>query len=372
MSAPRGRPGPARVRPPRPPRRPCGAHGLRRGPVLAVLAVAAGLALLVGVAGLPRAAADGAAAAPAGPAATPAVQMAWDDDAREAGERVAARWPGIVADVQERLGLEPSLAGAELHVVRGPQRLRELARAAAPEWAAGITVGGWRVVVRVDGPQGAPLRLASTLRHEAVHLVWARAAGVHARRLPRWFEEGLAEEVGGEPSVLLGEARLELALARGEELSFRSLDGTWPADMLQADLAYKQARRWVALFLAREGWDGARRLLAHVRDDGEAASPEEALDRALRAVTGNGLSDWHADWRIAIERERPGWWLWLLQDLGGVLLSLLALGCALGYASLRRRRRRAIEALPDDADPPPAREAGDGTKALDSGPRPGA
>lgn len=303
-------------------------------------------------------------------AALPGVEVRWDDDARDGGERAKARWPGVLLDVQERLGLAVGLEGAELVVVRGSERLRELARAAAPEWAGGITVGGWRVVVRTDGVQGAPLRLAATLRHEAVHLVWARAAGAGARRLPRWFEEGLAEEVGGEPSVLQGEGQLELALARGDELSFAALDTAWPADALQASLAYQQARRWVGLFIAREGWASVRSLLAAVRDDRESANPDEALDRALRAVTGNGLSDWHADWRIAVQRERPGWWMWLLQDVGGVLLMLLALGCALGYASLRRRRRRAIEALPDEPDlAPPPEEAS--VPAVASRPPPG-
>ncbi|MFM8980462.1 MAG: hypothetical protein ACKOSS_08375, partial [Planctomycetia bacterium] len=295
---------------------------------------------------------------PAGRPAAAGLEVRWDEDARDGGEHAAARWAGVLADVQERLGLAVSLQGAELCVVRGVERLRELSRAAAPEWAAGITVGGWRVVVRSDGPQGAPLRLSATLRHEAVHLVWARAAGAGAgagaRRLPRWFEEGLAEEVGGEPSVLQGEGQLELALARGEEIAFSALDTAWPGETLAASLAYQQARRWVGLFIAREGWAGVRGLLAAVRDDRDSSSPAEALDRALRSVTGNGLSDWHADWRLSVQRERPGWWMWLLQDVGGVLLMLLALGCALGYASLRRRRRRAIEALPDEPEAPAA------------------
>jgi hypothetical protein len=274
-------------------------------------------------------------------------RVSWDDDAGDAGRWVQARWPGIVAEVQERLGIAPSLEGAEVLVVRGPERLRQVARVAAPTWAGGVTVGGSRIVVRVDGEQGQRLRLASTLRHEAVHLLWARQSGPGARRLPRWFEEGLAEEVGGEPSVLAG-ARLELALGLGELIDFRNLSTTWPEDAFQADLAYQQGRRWVSLLVAREGWGAVRRVLEQVLAAPGPQPPEQVLDAALWSVTRHGLSDWHADWRSAIERQRPGWWLWFLTDLGGLLIMVTAVICGLAYFGLRRRRRRAIEALPDE------------------------
>jgi hypothetical protein len=219
---------------------------------------------------------------------------------------------------------------------------------AAPEWAGGVTVAGQRVVVR--GRRAEPVRLIATLRHEAVHLLWARHAGSAVRRLPLWFEEGLAEEIGGEPTVLAG-ARLDVALGTGRLLEFETLERSWPADAYAADLAYQQSRRWIALLVARHGWDVVPRLLAQVREAAGASTPTEALDHALRTVTGHPLSDWHADWRLALEERRDRWWLWFFVDLDGLLWTFLALVCAGAFFVLRRRRRRAIEALADDPSP---------------------
>jgi hypothetical protein len=275
----------------------------------------------------------------------------WEDDAGDAGRWVAERWPGVVAEVAQRLGLPSDLGGAEVVVVQGVARLRAVARVSTPEWASGVTVAGRLIVVRADGPEGERTRLLSTLRHEAVHLLWARAAGPRTRRLPLWFEEGLAEEVGGQPSVLAG-ARLDVALGTGRLLDFRDIERFWPVDAFSADLAYQQGRRWVALLVLREGWAVVPRLLEHVRADDAATTPSEALDRALLPLTGHTLSDWHADWRAALEERRDRWWLWLFVDLDGLLWTFLAVVCAGAFFVLRRRRRRAIEALGDDPSEP--------------------
>ncbi len=297
-----------------------------------------------------------------GEARAGAAVVRWDDDASDGGRWVAARWEGLVGEARRRLGVDPDLSGAEVIVVHGHERLRAAARVGVPEWAGGVTVAGQRVVVRVDGVQGEPARLFATLRHEAVHLLWARQAGAAARRLPLWFEEGLAEEIGGEPSVLAG-ARLDVALGTGRLLEFETLERVWPSDAYAADLAYQQSRRWIALLIARHGWTVVPRLLVEVRAASEASTPTQALDRALQTVTGHPLSDWHADWRIALEERRDRWWLWFFVDLDGLLWTFLALVCAGAFFVLRRRRRRAIEALPDETlsdegDPPPAPPGG--------------
>lgn len=304
------------------------------------------LVLLLALAGSPAVVlAEGHA--PAG-----AMVVRWDDDVGATGPWVAERWEGLLGEARERLGVAPDLSGAELFIVRGPERLRAAARVAAPDWAGGVTVSGQRIVVRVDGRQGERPQLLSTLRHEAVHLLWARHAGAAARRLPLWFEEGLAEEVGGMASVLAG-ARLDVALGTDTLLDFETIELRWPAEAFAADLAYQQSRRWVALLTTRETWAVVPKILAHVRADTESKTPAQALNAALRATTGHPLSDWHADWRLALEERRDRWWLWFFVDLDGLVWTFIALVCAGAFFVLRRRRRRAIAALDDD---PPAEE----------------
>lgn len=273
----------------------------------------------------------------------------WSPEAAQAGRRLAAAWPDVVRDVSQRLGLPASLEGAEVVVVRGYEELCRQARVEAPLWAAGVTVGGQRIVLREDVPTSVRATLEETLRHEAVHLLWARAAGPRAHRLPRWFEEGLAEAVGGGVSVSAG-ARVEVAAALGRLLEWADLERGFPAAPEQADLAYQQSRRWVEHFVARMGWGGVREVLASVLADTSPLAPNEALSRALRAVTLHDLGEWHGEWQLTLRERRGRWWLWLLTDLGGVLLAMLAvLGAAL-FASVRRRRRRQMASLPDEPD----------------------
>jgi hypothetical protein len=275
----------------------------------------------------------------------------WEADAADAGRKVAARWPAVHRQVAERLGFDADLGGAEVIVVRGPERLREVARVAAPEWAAAVTVGTQRIVVRSDAPTTSRSDLEATLRHECVHLLWARRAGPRRRVVPLWFEEGVAEHVGGAISVAAG-ARLDVAVGMGTLLSFEDLEHTWPARAEDADLAYQQARRWVDVLVGRAGWPALAQVFERALESPPQGEPlDEAFDRALREATGHPRSDWDAEWRAALEERRSKWWLWLIEDFDGVLWALAALVSGGAYFVLRRRRRRQIESLPDEPAP---------------------
>ena len=118
-------------------------------------------------------------------------------------------------------------------------------------------------MIRADLPATSQADLEATLRHECVHLLWARRAGPRRRVLPLWFEEGVAEHVGGGISVAAG-ARLDVATGTGSLLAFDDLAFTWPERAANADLAYQQARRWVEVLVARAGWPAPRRVFERV------------------------------------------------------------------------------------------------------------
>jgi hypothetical protein len=290
-----------------------------------------------------------------GPAARDA-EVRWDADAADVGGRVANRWGEIRRSVAARLGFDADLAGAEVVVVRGFERMRAAARAAVPEWAGGVTVGGQRIVVRADAPATSRSDLEATLRHECVHLLWARHAGPKRRMVPLWFEEGVAEVVGGSVSVAAG-ARLDVAVGTRALLPFEQLEHTWPERAVDADLAYQQSRRWVDVLVARAGWPALARVFARaLATPPEGESPAAAFDRALREATDHPRSDWDAEWRAALEEKTGKWWLWFFGDLDGLLWAVVALVSAGLFFVVRRRRRRQIDSLPDD--PVPGEPAG--------------
>jgi hypothetical protein len=305
---------------------------------------------------------SGTPAAADGPALREA-EVRWDANAAEVGSRVAERWPHVHRSVAEQVGFDADLAGVDVVVVRGHDRLREAARADAPAWAAGVTIGAQRIVVRADAPATSKADLEATLRHECVHLLWARKAGPRRRLVPLWFEEGVAEHVGGGVSVAAG-ARLDVAVGTARLLPLESLASSWPVDATDADLAYQEARRWVDVVVARAGWPAVRRIFERVLEGGAGEDPSRAFERAVLEATGHPVSDWDAEWRLALEERASGWWMWLLGDLGTLLWAALAVTCALVYVFvLRGRRRRQIAELPDEVAVPPPSPAEGGREA---------
>ncbi len=287
--------------------------------------------------------------------ATPSVTVRWDAGLERLGRAAEEVVPGIAREVERRLGWTYEGKPPEVFLVRGADRMSEVASAAVPSWAVGATVSAdARIVVRADllalGYGGG---LVPVLRHEWVHLLWGAHAGPRRRLLPLWAEEGVAEEIGGGVSVDQG-AALDLAVTFGNLIPFDELQTSFPADGHDADLAYKESRSWVAHLASRCGWSVWPEILSDLvsgRADAWArgGSPFAA---AVRRRSGLSLGECDSLWRQAIEAEARPWFHIFLRDLPGLLFSLIGVAAIVGSVAFFRRRRREIERLPDDAVPP--------------------
>jgi hypothetical protein len=281
----------------------------------------------------------------------------WDDGLESLGRRVVAAVPSVRAEVQARLGFPDAAPRADVSVVSGLERMRAVARAAVPEWAAGVTIGGSRIVLRADRLlAGVGGGLIPVLRHEWVHLAWAQRAGPRSRFLPLWLEEGIAEEIGGEISLDGGEA-LDLAAAFGRLIPLEEISSSWPQSPERAALAYRQGRSWTQYFAQRQGWGDVRAVLAALADgpvpSADGLAPETPFEAVVRERTGHTVGEWHADWRHYVEEAADPWYRFLLRDLWTTLIAAVAVIGGVAYLFLRRRRRRQIQALPEYPGPAP-------------------
>lgn len=288
-------------------------------------------------------------------------RVAWDPDVGGMGRRVAALLPETIRRVEERLGFAFVGGPAEVHVVSGLGRMRAEAGVHVPVWAAGVCVGSRsRIVLRADllANEGPVRGVVSTLRHEWVHLAWARRARAWTRHLPLWVEEGLAEEIGGGISVDGGQ-QLDFAAAWGRLLPMEGIATAWPDDASDAALAYRQGRNWVQYFVQRAGWPTLQRILADLAEgrgasDSLAAAPP--FDELVFVHTGSTLSGWIASWRSHLKETAAPLFYLLLRDFTGTILFVVAVAASVGYWFLRRRRKREISELPDDPLPPGAED----------------
>ena len=184
-----------------------------------------------------------------------------------------------------------------------------------PESAAHTTgtvaVAKWGRVTMISPraiPRGYPW--ADTLAHELAHLAQTRAS---RERAPLWLQEGVAkrEETRWRPGRKLDDfpaADVVAAVGLDKGLG-RPIDKLGGSIALlptaeQAMVAFAEVSSFVRFFIKSSGDDALPELLVRLR----TAEGDDYVDNAMKAVTGNSLSEWNGRWLTylgGVRRELP-------------------------------------------------------------------
>ena len=220
-------------------------------------------------------------------------------------------------------------AGAPIRVRLVPEEAA-LARA-APAWVAAFADASRDLVVlfpeRIGPyPYGS---LETVLQHEVAHVLTARAAG--GRRVPRWFNEGLAS--AAERTWGLGaRSRFAWELVAGGRLTATELEGLFAGGPRDVTRAYALSDALVRDLLERYGPRTPARILAVMA----RGAPFEI---ALYAATGASV-----DAVVAAFWARHDVWKFWIGFAGQPfvqwsLITLLALAAIWRHRRRRRERR---------------------------------
>lgn len=235
--------------------------------------------------------------------------------------------------------------GPAIHVLLAAET-SEWARR-SPAWIAGLALGADRIVLFPARSSVYPHdTLEDVLRHEVMHVLIARAA--RGRRVPRWFNEGLAMDAE-RPWALRDTTRVAYALALGPTLTVDQIDGLFAGDHAAQSRAYALAGAFVRALLATHGRVVVVRLLSRVADD-------VPFEDAYAELTGETLRS--AEGRFW--REQRVWVTWVPLVTSTTVLWMMMTLLALYVARRRRRARAAVhrrwaaEEAAHDADEPPA------------------
>jgi hypothetical protein len=255
---------------------------------------------------------------------------------------------GWVEGVMDLVGLDEP--GPPIRVVLAPES-SPLARS-VPPWVSGYTDGVSNVVVLLPErtpsyPDGA---LEEVLAHEVAHVLIYRASA--GRRLPRWFNEGLAM-LAGRSWRLRDETQFALSLLFAPKVPLWRLDDLFDGDRSDVERAYALSGALVQDLLDRYGSGLPRALLSRVAQG-------LSFDEALRQATGATLLD--VDESFYARQTVLKRWLPILTSTAVLWfgISLLAL-----VAALKRRRDRAALARSDAGEevfPPPDPEIVESTR----------
>jgi len=239
----------------------------------------------------------------------------------------------IRAELGRRLG-QSVLGNVHVRVARTPFEMTTLAPEGAPypKYASGVAYSELGLVLLTldTGQANSLYDVGEVFRHELAHLALADAIG-DAERVPHWFNEGLAVHLSGE-STLVRLRTLTTSTLAGRLIPLSKLDRGFPADALQADIAYAEAADVVRFLLRQEDRERFPALIARLRDGEPFAS-------ALRDAYGVDLWTLEHEWREDVAKRYsflPVFFSGSLVWIGVLVLFALA---------WRKRRRQSRETL---------------------------
>lgn len=261
-----------------------------------------------------------------------AKQLAKDiEPLRDSVQRVLGRdWEGIT---EIRLGWD-----------RAEMEALALPGGAPPSWATALAYPDANIVL-VEAHSLASAEGTTTLRHELVHA----ALGRIGKGWPRWFQEGLAQQLTGERAYSLTQyATLARAVSQGRIYKLDDLTTRFPDMPSNVEIAYAESAAFVQFLQERHGQKQFSELVEHVH---QGLPFETAFAKAFH--TSLGLDE------KAFTDELPGRYpLWPIIT-GGSTLWVLAAAMVV-FGSIRRRRQvlalRAEQALIEEREDA-AREA---------------
>jgi hypothetical protein len=161
-----------------------------------------------------------------------------------------------------------------------------------------------------------PFTLRETLKHELCHLL------VHARvrgRLPKWFDEGLAQWVtDGLTNIMFDrkEAQLNEAVLFHRLLALGSLTEKFPGDRELLILAYEESKSMTDYI----GKSFGRGKILQVLDIMEQGG---SFEIAIREALSIPLSRLEKNWQSDLEK-RSSWYLLFVNNLYEILFTFMA------------------------------------------------
>jgi hypothetical protein len=254
---------------------------------------------------------------------------------REGSARTARYILREAAEIEERLEAElgPAAAGGVTIVLIEGEKDASLHPESLPEWFSGAAVPGQRTIYLKTSSaiEHGTADLRRTLAHELTHI------HLGSRRLPVWFEEGLAMRMSGE-YPLSQRLSLSAAAVRGALPPMGRLGGSFPRDAGAARVAYAASYHFVGR-LIHEAGPGALPALLEGLDRGMG------FTEAFREAFGVSLAEAEREWRRwLIKRYRT-----IIFVTGGSTFWMLsALIFTLVYVLKKKQARRKLEAMDEE------------------------
>lgn len=207
-----------------------------------------------------------------------------------------------------------------------------LANVHAPQWAAALYFPGRKQMV-VKSPRwaGSLTNLEQHILHELSHAYFHEVFA--GRKLPLWFNEGMAEYLSNARIDLTKALKLANAFVAHNLVGFEEINSLITFDsQTRAELAYLQS---LSAFMFLQDLIGGRESMPAFQNK----IVSDGWPAALQAATGMDDIDFEIAWHRHIRDEYR--WL-LILNLENLLWPAVILFLFIGFLVIRRRNKRKI------------------------------
>ncbi|MFZ5446174.1 MAG: peptidase MA family metallohydrolase [Myxococcota bacterium] len=260
---------------------------------------------------------------------TPRFKLVHTRRARAAAQLLAKDLEWMRDDVARLLGRDwPGVTEVRMGFGKEEYEALALPGGKPPSWAIALAYPGRNVVlveaISLNAPDGP-----ATVRHELVHV----GLGQFGRNWPRWFQEGLAQQLTGEAKWRVEHiATLTRAVTQDRVFDFDDLTEGFPERPDDVEIAYAQSVAFIEFLRERHGARPFLRLL-------DRMSEGDHFEKAFGVAFLVPVSMEEAAFKKELPRKYP-WWPLLLSTgtLAWVVSSVLVVMAWV-------RRRRVVRAL---------------------------
>jgi len=275
-----------------------------------------------------------AAAAPGGDRWTIHSDRGHDRVARQ----VAALLPRAQRELEQRLGLELHGHGSVVLCGSTASFRRETPGVDHRHTLGVAYPARSTILLNCEAIEAAPYEsFAVTLRHELCHVLVGEIVRGGHRRVPLWFDEGVAVYTSGKVPLYNPQA-FELAVRARALSPLAELRERFPGDPTRRGVAYEQSESFVRFVVRRHGEQALRSIL-------RAAARGVDFEPAFQQATGGSVVDLEAQWLASLTPRWP-WLGWAANVLFhpysafGVFGIMTLLALASFWVYWRRRRRK--------------------------------
>ncbi len=210
------------------------------------------------------------------------------------------------------------------------QQFRRLIGGRLPSWSGAVYISGRRMIV-LKNPRWmtGDARIDRDLPHELSHVYFDSKFG--ARKLPLWFNEGLAEYLSGEEMTIQNGVTISNALLANKIMPLADIDSLLLFSASRARLAYLQSFT-VIRYLHHQylkntaGWNSFLNLI-------DAAGFQPAVEE----ITGRDIIDFEIEWYRWLEDKYRWFVVFNFENLIWVGMVIVLAGAL--YAIRYRNRK---------------------------------